>query len=186
MGSRKRIASKGKKINPKFWVFCEGKTEKAYILFLKSKYRLPIEIIPEIIGAKIDERIIKKHKNKKVTHEKDAVFLLYDADVPDVLQRLRNIRGAELLASNPSIEYWFFLHYKNHVAQITEEMCIKELCNRNHNEYKKGYIDDKLKQHLDERQLEACSRAKNTKLYNNPSSNVYIFIEKLEKAKKSK
>ncbi|NCB85138.1 MAG: RloB domain-containing protein [Bacteroidia bacterium] len=186
MANSKRTASKGKRINPKFWVFCEGKTEKAYVCFLRSRYRLPIEIIPQIIGSNIDERIINKHKDKKLSHEKDVIFLLYDADVPEVLQRLRNIREAELLVSNPSIEYWFFLHYKNHVTQTTEEMCIKELSNRNRNEYKKGYIDDKLKQHLNEKQSEACSRAKKTELYNNPSSNVYIFIEKLEKAKKSK
>jgi hypothetical protein len=34
---RKRVESRGKKINPHFWVFCEGKTEEAYVAFLKSK-----------------------------------------------------------------------------------------------------------------------------------------------------
>ena len=51
----KRPASRGKKIKPHFWVFCEGETEEAYISFLRSQYRIPIEIVPKTVGNKITE-----------------------------------------------------------------------------------------------------------------------------------
>jgi len=180
MASKKRNASKGKKINPKFWVFCEGKTEKAYIEFLRTTYRLPIKIIPQIVGSRISDKLILSYLVKREKHPKDQVFLLYDADVREVLQRLKQIINAKLLASNPSIELWFLLHYKNQSARISEAECIRQLCNRNRNGYKKGFIDDKLKQRLNEKQDDACFRAKKTSLFNNPSTNVSELIKELE------
>lgn len=184
MASRKRKGPRGKKINPKFWVFCEGETEEAFVCYLKAKYRLPFKIIPKIIGQNISDELIERHKSKQETHEKDKTYLMYDADVLEVLNRLKNIKNAKLLASNPAIEYWFLLHYKNQAAQISEEECIRQLSNRNHTKYKKGFIDEKLKQHLDGKLSDACKRAKQTVLYNNPSSNIYEFIKDIETAKK--
>ncbi|MDA3779646.1 MAG: RloB family protein [Bacteroidales bacterium] len=125
----KRYASKGKKINPHFLVFCEGETEEAYVCFLRSKYRIPIEIIPKIVGNKITQRIIKNSKQGKFTHAKDKDFLIYDADVPHILEKLKSIKSAVLIASNPSIELWFLLHYKNQTANITTDNCIRQLSN---------------------------------------------------------
>lgn len=71
-------------------------------------------------------------------------FLIYDADVPEILERLKKIQSVTLIASNPAIELWFLLHYKNQKTVIAENDCIKELCNRNKNQYKKGFIDDAL------------------------------------------
>ncbi|NOZ47292.1 MAG: RloB domain-containing protein [Chlorobi bacterium] len=182
--SRKRQASKGKKINPTYWVFCEGKTEEEYIRFLRSEYRLPIEIIPKIAGSNIDKPYIKKYKRGKPSHKKDKDFLIYDADVPEVLDRLKKIESALLITSNPAIELWFLLHYKNQTAYITESNCIRELSNRNRNSYKKGFIDNPLKSKLIERRKEACDRSKRFKLYDNPSTNMHIFIEVLENTKR--
>lgn len=180
----KRTASKGKKINPHYWVFCEGETEEAYIEFLRSKYRIPIEIITKVAGNCITNRFINKYKQDKFTHTKDKDFLIYDADVTDVLEKLKSIKNAVLIASNPSIEFWFLLHYKNQTAYITTPECIKELNNRNRNIYKKGIIDKRLEDKLKEHYTEACKRAKNLILYNNPSTNMYCFIEELENANK--
>ena len=177
---RKRHSSKKKKINPKFWVFCEGKTEKAYVEYLRAKYRLPVKIIPEITGSKISDKLISSHIAKKEKHPKDKIFLLYDADIEEVLERLRKITKGKLLASNPSIELWFLLHYKNQTANITEAECIRQLSNRNRNTYKKGVIDNKLKNRLEEKQQEAYDRAKQTVLFNNPSTNIFEFIEELD------
>ena len=184
MAKNKRRISKGKKINPKFWVFCEGKTEKAYIEYLRAKYRLPLKIIPKITGAKISDKIISSNITRKENHPKDKVFMLYDADVEEVLLRLQQIKKAKLLVSNPSIEVWFLLHYKNQTAQISERECIKQLSNRNHNEYKKGYIDEKLKAQLEKKQKEAEKRAKKSNVFNNPSTNIFEFINALENEKK--
>ena len=139
--SSERQASKGKKINSHFWVFCEGKTEEAYIRFLRSEYRLPVEIVTKIAGCDISERYIRSYKKGKPTLKKDKDFLIYDADVPGILYKLKKIDSAILVASNPAVELWFLLHYKNQIAYITEDDCIRELSNRNRNSYKKGLID---------------------------------------------
>lgn len=182
----KRTASKGKKINPHYWVFCEGETEEAYVSFLRSKSRIPIEIIPKIVGNKITPRLIDSYKKNKPTHEKDKDFLIYDADVPDLIERLKAIQSATLIASNPSIELWFLLHYKNQTAHITTKDCIRELNNRNRNSYKKGIIDPPLEGKLSENCTKACQHAHKLALYNNPSTNMHVFIQELEKVKDSK
>ena len=182
----KRQASKGKKINPHFWVFCEGETEEAYILFLRSEFRLPVDIIPKIAGSCINERFINSYKKGKPIHEKDKDFLVYDGDVSEVLDKLKKIEKAILIISNPAIELWFLLHYKNQTSTLSGDDCIRELCNRNRNNYKKGVIDNPLKTKLTEKCNDACCRSKLLELYNNPSSNMHIFIETLEDAKKGK
>lgn len=141
------------------------------------------KIIPKVIGQNISKELITRHQNEKEIHPKDKTYLMYDAHVTSVLERLKEIKGTKLLASNPTIEYWFLLHYKNQTARIIGDECIKELCNRNRNTYKKGVIDDKLKQQLDTKQNEACKRAQKTTLFQNPSSNIHQFIEDIEEAK---
>ena len=182
----KRHASKEKKINPHFWVFCEGETEEAYVRFLRSEYRIPVEIVPKIAGSSINKRFISIYKKGKPTHEKDRDFLLYDADVPEVLNRLTKIDKTILIVSNPALELWFLLHYKNQTAALSSDDCIRELSNRNRNDYKKGLIDNPLKAKLKEKCIDALSRAKRLELYKNPSTNVYVFIKALEEVKKEK
>ncbi|WKV13718.1 RloB family protein [Marivirga harenae] len=130
--ARKRRQPKGKRINPTLFVFCEGETEVAYINFLKSLYRLPsIQIHAKIGGNNITSQYIKNYKNGKPTHEKDLNYLVYDLDVPDLIDRLSQIEDCELLLSNPAIELWFLLHYKNQTSQINNQKCCRELENRN-------------------------------------------------------
>lgn len=179
-----RRQSKKKKINPHFWVFCEGKTEEEYIAYLRQKYRVAsIEIISKVSGSKISEKFINNYKKGKFTHNKDIDFLVYDSDVPDILKRLKSIDSVRLITSNPSIELWFLLHYKSQKASVTTDKCITELCNRNRNEYKKGVIDKILKEKLDSKCNEAIGRAKELTEFENPSSNMYKFIEILEEVK---
>lgn len=181
---RKRQPSRGKKIKPQFWVFCEGKTEEAYVCFLRSKYRIPIEIVSKITGNNIDPRKIKSYKKGKPSHEKDIDFLLYDGDIEAVLNRLKDIDNAVLLISNPSIELWFLLHYKNQNAQITTKKCIEELTRRNRTEYKKGLIDNKTIEKLNNKFIDACKRAEALTENINPSSTIYKLINILEEIKK--
>lgn len=185
MKSNRRI-SKNKKINPHFWVFCEGETEEAYVSFLRAEYRLPVEIITKISGSRIDTRFINSFKKGKPTVKKDRDFLIYDADVPEIITRLKQIESAILIASMPAIELWFLLHYKNQTSYLTESTCIRELENRNRNTYKKGVLDPSLKSKLKEKYNDACIRAKQLQLFDNPSTNMYVFIEALEKVKQEK
>lgn len=180
-----RRPSKGKKINPHFWVFCEGETEEEYIGYLRRKYRISsIKIVSKVSGSSISEAFIRKYKRGMFTQKKDLDFLVYDADVPEVLERLKKIDSVCLITSNPSIELWFLLHYKNQSTPITAKRCIKELCNRNKNTYKKGKLDEPLKKKLDCGFVEATKRAKGLKSPENPSSNMFKFIEALERVKK--
>ncbi len=182
MNRRKRQAPKGKYMKPTFFVFCEGKTEELYVKYLKSKYRIPFEIDTHISKNKITSNYIRNYKKNKFTHEKDKTFLLYDLDAPKMLEKLQQISGTVLLASNPCIELWFLLHFKNQRASIDCRHCIKELENRNKN-YSKTILDEKLKYYLDTKQDKAASRARKLNHYDNPCSTIYLLIEELEKIK---
>jgi len=182
----RRRESRGKKINPHFWVFCEGETEEVYVRFLRSEYRIPVEIIPKIAGSNINERYINSYKKGKPTHEKDKDFLVYDADISDILDKLRKVNSSTLIASNPSIELWFLLHYKNQTSSISEDDCCRQLSNRNRNKYKKGIMSNLLKAKLREKSVDACNRSKLLELYKNPSTNFHVFIEALEEIKNEK
>jgi len=179
MASRRK-ESKDKRINPTLFVFCEGETEVAYINMLKSYYRIPsIQIHPKIGGNDITTEYINNYKKDKPTHEKDKDFLLYDLDVPAILNRLNRIDNCTLLISNPSIELWFLLHYKNQTANLDTASCCREMLNRNR-VYKKGLIDEKLKDKLITRKGDAIRRAKALNSPNNPSSTVYRLVEELD------
>ena len=106
--------------------------------------------------------------------------------MPEILYKLKKNDSAILVASNPAVELWFILHYKNQTAYITEDDCIRELSNRNRNSYKKGLIDKILKNKLKEKRSNACRRSKQLVLYNDPSTNMHVFIEALENARKTR
>jgi len=91
-----------------------------------------------------------------------------------------------LIASNPCMELWFLLHYKNQTASISSQDCIRELSKRNRNSYQKGVIDKNLEVKLTENLTKACERASHLILFNNPSSNMNVFINELEQAKRNK
>lgn len=182
----KRNKPKGKRINPTYWVFCEGKTEETYVTYLRTKYRLPIVTTCKVAGSNISQSFIKKSKQGRPTDPKDRDFLIYDGDVRSTMERLKKIDSLQLIVSNPSIELWFLYHYKNQQSEISGEDCERQLTSRNGIPYRKGTIDKKLKTKLDSDYLKACERAKKSLLFENPSSNVYLLIEELERIKNDK
>ncbi len=184
MNKRKRKPPQGRKMKPTFFVFCEGKTEELYVKYLKSKYRIPIEIDTKIAKNKITAKYIKSYKEGKFTHSNDKTFLLYDLDAPKMLEKLQAIPNTILLSSNPCIEFWYLLHYKEHKANIDCKSCNKELERRN-KKYDKTSLDNKLKKNLETEQEKAVNRAKKLKHYENPSSTVYLLIDELERISKN-
>lgn len=60
----KARTSRGKKMVPNFFVFCEGETEETYIKFLRSVYRLPIQIIPKKSDSNISTKYIERCKKE--------------------------------------------------------------------------------------------------------------------------
>jgi len=183
MGREKR-KSKQKLVKPTFFVFCEGETEEAYIAFLRSIYRLPIEIDAKIAGDSITARYISNYKKQKITHPKDKTFLIYDLDTGN-LNKFLKIQNTTLIASNPCFELWYLLHCENQIAELSTDDCIKKLLNHIKN-YKKGGFDKKLEKKTVDNQDKAIERAEKLKLYQNPSTNVCHFIENLERVKNRK
>ncbi len=110
---------------------------------------------------------------------------MYDIDVLEIIKRLNGIDNSTLLLSNPCIELWFLLHYKNQTASINCKKCFREMSNRNSG-YKKATIDKTLKERLTEKREVAVKRAKALAENNNPSSTVYKLIDILDKLKEVK
>jgi len=178
MGRKVRV-SRGKRMKPNFFVFCEGETEMAYVKFLRSLYRVPIQVIPKKGKSNISEEYIERSKNEYVRTEQDKVFLMYDLDVDGMLAHLQNIPNAELLVSNPCIELWFLLHYQEQKTEISSDKCIQKY-QKVSKGYKKGVLSEEEKKVLGENKKLAVDRAKKLAECQNPSSTVYKLLEKLK------
>lgn len=147
--------------------------------FLKSTFRLAsIHLRTKVSGSRISTHYIQAYLRNKPTHEKDQVFLMYDSDVPEIVSRLQKIPDATLLLSNPCIELWFLLHFKEQRARLSSKNCIKELI-KYHSAYKKGYISPELGGHLSSHMAVAARRAKEMDIPANPSSSLYVLIFRL-------
>ena len=176
-----RRQSKGKVIRPTFFVFCEGESEEAYVKFLRSKYRLPIEICPSVAGLSISKEHINHFKKDKSTHPKDKDFLMYDLDRDDVLKRLEIIKGATIISSNPCLEVWYLLHYVDRRAELTAVQCLA-LLKRHLPKYKKGVFSVDLQAVLIKNKEIAILRALALPARANPSSDMPLFLKDLELA----
>ena len=166
-------------MKPNFFVFCEGETEIAYVKFLRSLYRAPIQVIPKKGKSNISEDYIEKSKNEYVRTEQDIVFLMYDLDVDGMLEQLQKIPNAELLVSNPCVELWFLLHYQEQKSEISSDKCIQKL-QKVSKGYKKGTLSEEEKEVFTKNKELAIERAKILVEYQNPSSMVYKLLEKLK------
>ena len=178
MGRKARM-SKEKQMKPNFFVFCEGETEIAYVKFLRSLYRAPIQVIVKKGKSNISEDYIERSQNEYVRTEQDKVFLMYDLDVDGILEQLQKIPKAELIVSNPCVELWFLLHYQEQKTEISSDKCIKEL-QKISKEYKKGSLSEEEKDVLAKNKDQALERAKKLVEFQNPSSMVYKLLEKLK------
>ena len=183
--SRTNRIPRGKSINPTFFVFCEGETEEQYICYLRTKYRLPIVIDAKVAGNRLTSEYISNYKKTKTNHPKDKTFLVYDLDVPEMLSKLQKIPNAIIISSNPCFELWFLLHYQEQKSAISTIDCNQKLKDH-HKAYKKGIIDEKLKEKLVDKHDKALHRASKLKINENPSTLINLFIQYLDEVKKSK
>ena len=181
--ARKAKQPKGKKMNPTFFVFCEGKTEAAYIDLLRRNYRVPVEIIAKISDSNISQPYIDRCLRQRFSTSNDKIFLMFDLDVAGMLEHLKSIRNSTLLLSNPCIEYWFLLHYRDTAKELTSPECIRLLKNFEA-EYDKGGFTPNMMNILIGNIEIASERAKAKPLYLNPSSTFHIFVEELKRLKK--
>lgn len=134
-------------MNPTFFVFCEGKTEAAYVDLLRRSFRVPVEIIARVSDSNISQPYIDRCKRDRFTTSEDKTFLMFDLDVPGMLERLQKIKDAVLLLSNPSIEYWFLLHYKDTNKELSSAECLAMLKGIDA-DYQKGVFSTAMKKVL--------------------------------------
>lgn len=173
-------------MNPVFFIFCEGETEEEYCKLLRQHFRFAIQIKTKITGLKISDGFIQNYLadvRKDILTTSDKIFLLFDADAPDIMRRLLQIKGAELLITNPCVELWFLLHYRNQTAFISTQECLAKLKSLVPG-YKKGTINLSLATGLEENTQDATNRAKNLKHFENPSSTIYLLIDEIQSLKK--
>ena len=126
--------------------------------------------------------LVERCKNTYVQTNSDRTYLMYDLDVPSMLERLMKVSGVTLLCSNPCFELWLLLHYTDQRTELSSSECVKRLATFLR-QYKKGVLraDDRFR--LISFQKNAASRAKNLKEFFNPSSTVYRLIDDLESLK---
>jgi hypothetical protein len=151
---------------------------------LQRFYRAQIRVITHVEGQSICQNTIRKLKEKIRVKPNEIVetFLMYDLDVEEVNKKLIECDAIPLF-SNPCVELWFLLHSKDHRTAISTDEVIRELKKSDAvwRSYEKGDFTITQKQVLWNNRLEAVKRAKLLKNLNNPSSGIYILIEKLEK-----
>jgi len=172
--------SRGKTMKPNFFVFCEGKTEINYVKFLRSVFRVPIQVIAKKSESNISVDFIERSKRGYVLTQYDETFLMFDLDVEGMLEHLQKISKATLLVSNPCIELWFLLHFQGIDNEITSNGCLRML--KAHSpQYEKGALTELEKRILVENMAKAIERAKKLEDFKNPSSLVYRLIEAMER-----
>lgn len=108
---------------------------------------------------------------------------MYDLDVAEVLPRLQSCE-AQLLLSNPTIEFWFLLHSKQHQSSLTavNATSLLQKAAPEWKDYTKGNLTQAQIQTLWNNRIIATQRAKALKDLSNPSSGIYLLIEKFENA----
>lgn len=181
---RKGRESKGREMTPNYFVFCEGETEVVYVEMLRSYYRLPIRIIAKKTLLNITPALVERCRSAYIQTINDRTYLMYDLDVEEMLARLRKVDGATLLCTNPCFEFWLLLHYADPKAPLGSEECVKRLSSFE-KRYKKGELAENMRQCLMANVEVATERAKCLKEYSNPSTTVWLFLQDLERERKS-
>ena len=171
-----------RKMRPQFLVLCEGETEENYVNFLRQNYRLPIKIVPKIVGSKISQKIINRYK-KQLASSEDSVktFMMYDGDLPEVVENLKQCNGV-LLLSKPCIEIWFIAHYKKPAeSELSSDSCLKQLKDiPNWENYKKAVLTLSQETELWDKKLTAIENMESKNEDSNTYSSIFKFIKILE------
>lgn len=177
--ARKPRTAKGRVMKPNFFVFCEGETEVAYVDILRSQYRLAIHVIAKKTLLNVTPSMVERCKAAYIQTKNDRTFLMYDLDVPTMLDKLKRVPESTLLCSNPCFEIWLLLHVKDHKSTIDSEEVIKELRNSTSvwKDYKKPSFTKAQKDFLISNTDNAVRRAKELIELQNPSTTVFKLIE---------
>ena len=183
--ARKPRLSRGIVMRPNFFVFCEGDTEVKYVELLRSRFRQPIHIIAKKTLLNITPELVERCKATYMQTKDDHTFLMYDLDVPTMLERLKKVSDATLLCSNPCFELWLLLHAKDQKTPITSDTLIKELKKSAPvwKNYIKASFTETQKAFLTSSMETAVEKARNLQEPDNPSTGIYKLIDLLKNEK---
>ncbi len=181
----KRLQQPQRSLKEAFLVICEGETERNYVDFLRICYHSPIRIVSRVAGQNVSQQLINRHVEqlKLGKYDKITSFLMYDMDVEEVNHRFSKCK-AILLLSNPCVEQWFLLHAADGKEPMSSEAVITALKSSDPvwKQYKKGTLTFPQQSFLWQNRGKAIVRAKVMEPLANPSSSVYILLEKLEES----
>lgn len=183
---RERLFKKPRKAKLIYLVICEGETEKEYVECLKRHFRLPVTIKTKVSGNSLTHRLVKQYiAELNVSGPSEyMVYYVYDGDVKIITDRLKTLPGTAII-SNPCIELWFLLHIKEHTGCCDAQQMVKLLRNADSRwkNYSKGFLRSEQIQMLLDKYHLASERARKLDGNQNPSSNMFEFIEILENNK---
>ena len=173
-----------RKMKPVILVLCEGKTEECYVDCLKQKYRLPIRVVSKVVGQKISPALINRYKDEMRLCKSEQIdcFLLYDADVPEIAERIAACTGTTAILSRPCLEVWFLAHTeKVPAADLSASECLRQLTRTEEwKGYRKGFLSESEKKLLWDKRLEAMRNIAESSATGAAFSNIPEFIRALE------
>lgn len=179
-------------------VLTEGqKTEPQYIKIWSRKYRnvVRIDIEKKDTGlaatSLLEQAREYKRQSRRTNPDFDSIWIIFDVDensdkvMNQVIQEARD-SGIEIAISNPCFELWLVLHHQDQTSYIERDKIQKTAKDL-------GMIDDKhivpdarqtLLEQYDEarnraKQLEAMHQGNGSRLWENPSSQVWKFVDHL-------
>jgi len=195
---RKRNVREPKRI---ILIVCEGETEKKYFNTFRTRYRNNnIKIHTDFILQNDSINLIKFTKTKRSlvkdfdANEKDCAWCVFDVDnnTDKVLKKVNDFAkkaNIEIALSNPCIELWFLLHYKEVHSQISVQDSLSKLKEFIPN-YKKGKIDYTILSKNTQKAISNAKKLNKTHEKNqidlittksNPSTQVFKLIESINK-----
>ncbi len=190
---------KQRSIKPKIRIFCEGETEKTYFYYLKSKYKINLDIEKKDAQEKLLQ-LTKKHVkyHNLQLEEKDSVWCVMDVEenkkkwlekIKPQIKQFEKEKNHFVVFSNPCFEVWLLLYFKYIIKKITAKELEEELSKIFKEKYKKG---KNLKKYLKSYKFEETTAIENSKKLvkyhkpkeltnyeNNPITTVYLLVEKI-------
>lgn len=182
-------------------VLTEGrKTEPQYIKIWSRKYRNVVRIDIDkkdtgLAAASLLEQAREyKRQSRRTNPDFDSIWIIFDVDenpdntMSNVIQEARD-SGIEIAISNPCFELWLVLHRQDQTRHIERDKIQKEAKRLNMINDRKHIVSDAhqtLLEQYDEarnraKQLEAMHRGNGSRLWENPSSQVWKFVDHLLK-----
>lgn len=180
---KKAVGRAPRKMKPVILVLCEGETEECYVDCLKQKYRLPIRVVSKVVGQKINSRLVERYKKELQIRRSEQIdcFLIYDADVPEIIGKTAAC-NATVILSRPCLEVWFLAHTeKVPAADLSSAECLRRLTRiEEWKGYRKGFLSENEKNLLWEKRLEAMRNIAESSAPGAAFSNIPEFIRTLE------